>query len=89
MAFDFDMECWNLRQAYLLDVGLTQILANHETLPLVLPYKNPCRLLIHDNFFGSLGLRLLVWNELGRSQPFQPMRDLSMLQSLTFNLVCE
>ena len=40
------------------------------------PCKNPCRVFIHDNLFGPLGLHLLVWNELGRSWPFQLMRDL-------------
>ena len=30
-----------------------------------------CRLFIHDNLLGPLGLHLLlVWNDLGRSQPF-------------------
>jgi hypothetical protein len=42
-----------------------------------------------DYFLGPLGLHLLVWNELGRSQPFQPMRDLSVQWSRAFNLVCE
>ena len=43
----------------------------------------PCRLFIHELFFGPLGLHLLVWSELGRSPPFRPMR------ALTFPVVQE
>ena len=30
------------------------------------PCRTPCRLFIHEIFFGSLGLHLRVWSELGR-----------------------
>jgi hypothetical protein len=51
--------------------------------------KNLCTPLIHDNFFGSLGLHLLVQSELGWSSPFQPMRGFKMQWSRVFNHVCE
>ena len=38
------------------------------------PCRTPCRLFIHEVFFGPLGLHLRVWSELGRSPPFRPMR---------------
>ena len=60
----------NLRQAYLLEVGMTQDSDK--------PCRNPWRLFIHDNSLETLGLHLLVWSELGRSCSFQPMRDLKM-----------
>ena len=50
--------------------------------------KNPCKLYIHDNFFGLLGLHLLVWSELGWSWPFRRTRVLRMWWSLAFVLVC-
>ena len=33
-----------------------------------MPFRNPCRLVILDNFFGSLGFHLLVWSEVTESQ---------------------
>ena len=51
--------------------------------------RTPCRLFIHEIFFGLLGLHLRVWSELGRSPPFQPMRALRMQGSRAFSLVCE
>ena len=53
------------------------------------PCRTPCRLFIHELSFGPLGLHLLVWSELGRSPPFQPMRALTLPWSRAFNLVCE
>ena len=54
-----------------------------------LPCRNPCRLSIHEVFFGPLGLHLRVWSELGRSPPFWPMRALRLQWSWAFNVVCE
>jgi hypothetical protein len=46
-----------------------------------LPCKTPCRLFIHEVFFGPLGLHLRVWSELGCSTPFRPMRALGLQRS--------
>ena len=54
-----------------------------------LPCRTPCRLFIHELFFGPLGLHLLVWSELGWSPPFRPMRALTLPWSKAFSLVCE
>jgi hypothetical protein len=54
-----------------------------------MPCRTPCRLFVHELFLGPLGLHLLVWNELGRSPPFQPTRALTLPWSGAFNLVCE
>jgi len=81
--------CQNLRPAYLLRVGLTRIPAHHDILCVVCHCRNPCRLFIHDNFFGSLGLHFLVWSELGQSWPFQPMRDVGMQWSWPCSPMCE
>lgn len=53
--------------------------------------RDPCRLFIHDKFlWGTLGLHLLVWSSaLGRSWPFQPMRDRGMQWPWPCNLMCE
>ena len=48
------------------------------------PSRTPCRLFIHEVFFGSLGLHLGVWSELGRSPPFWPMRALRLQWSWAF-----
>ena len=53
------------------------------------PCRNPCDFFIHGNFFGPLGLYLLLWSELGQYQPFWPMRDLRMHWWRAFNLSCE
>ena len=53
------------------------------------PCRIPCRLFIHEVFFGPLGLHLRVWSELGRSPPFRPMRALRLQWSWAFSLVCE
>ena len=53
------------------------------------PCRTPCRLFIHELFFGPLGLHLLVWSELGRSPPFRPMRVLRLQWSWAAALVCE
>ena len=42
------------------------------------PQGGHANLFIHDNFFRPLDLHLLVWNELKRSRPFWPMRDLGV-----------
>ena len=52
-------------------------------------WRNPCKLFIHDNFFGPVDLHLLVRSELGQSRSFRPMRKLGMQWSQTFSLVCE
>ena len=51
--------------------------------------RTPCRLFIHEFFFGPLGLHLRVRSELGRSPPFRPMRALRSQWSWAFSLVCE
>ena len=51
--------------------------------------RTPCRLFIHDVFFGPLGLHLRVWSEFGQSLAFWPMRTLRLQWSRAFNLVCE
>ena len=53
------------------------------------PCRTPCRLFIHEIFFGPLGLHLRVWSELRRSPPFQPMTSLKLQWSRAFSLVCE
>ena len=53
------------------------------------PRCTPCKLFIHEVFFGPLGLHLSVWSELRRSPPFRPMRALRLQWSQAFNLVCE
>ena len=53
------------------------------------PCRTPCRLSIHEVFFGPLGLYLRVWSELGRSLPFRPMRALRLQWSWAFSLVWE
>ena len=54
------MVSWDLCQAYLLEVGLTKIPGDHETLPIVCHVGSPCRPFIHEVFFGPLGLHLFV-----------------------------
>ena len=51
--------------------------------------RNSSRFFIYDNIFGPWGLYLLVWSELGQSQPFSSMRDLRMQWSWAFRLVCQ
>ena len=53
------------------------------------PCRTPCKLFIHEVFYGSLGLHLRVCNELGRSSPFRPMTTLRLQWSWAFSLVCE
>ena len=77
-----DMVCWNLCHAYPLEVDLTQIPTNHETLSIV------CHVGIYVDF-SSTTISLLVWSDLGRSWPFWPMRNLGMQWARAFSLVCE
>jgi hypothetical protein len=72
----------NFPQAHLLEVGLTQIPVDHAPLSII------CHVGLHVDF-GPLGLHLLVWNELGQSPPFRPMRALTLPWSRAFSLVCE
>ena len=51
------------------------------------PCRTPCRLFIHEVFFGPLGLHLRVWSEFGRSPPFWPMRALRLQWSWAFSLL--
>ena len=53
------------------------------------PCRTTCKLFNHELFFGSLGIHLRVWNELGQSPPFWPMRTLRLQWSWAFSLVCE
>ena len=53
------------------------------------PCRTPCRLFIHEVFFGPLGLHIRVWSALGWSPPFRPMRALRLQWSHAFGLVCE
>ena len=62
---------------------------NHNTTFLVNHVRIHADFFIHDNFFGLVGLCLLVCIELGQSWPSQPMRDLRMQWSWAFNLVCK
>lgn len=44
------MICQKLRHVYILEVKLTQILVEHETLCMYsMPCRNPCRTPIHDD----------------------------------------
>jgi hypothetical protein len=79
--------CRNLRQAYFFEVGMTQILANNKKLICNMPCRTPCRLFIHENFFGILSLHLLVWSELGWSPPLRPIKALRLQWSQAFSLV--
>jgi hypothetical protein len=55
-----------------------------------LPCKNPRRLVIHKHFFGPLvDLPPPSVNELGRSRPIRPMRDLETQPSRASSLVRE
>lgn len=47
-----DIICQNLRQAYLLEVGMMQILTHHETISIISHVGIPCTLSINDNFFA-------------------------------------
>ena len=76
-----DMVCWNLRQAYLLEVA--KLYANSDA-PWSIIHSIPCSL-----FFGPLGLHLVVWSELVWFGFFWPMRDLRMQGSHAFNSVYE
>ena len=40
---------------------------------------------IYDDFFGSIGLNLLMWSEFGRSWPFWPMRGLGIQRTHAFS----
>ena len=53
------------------------------------PWRTPCRLSIHEVFFGPLVLHLREWSELGRAPPFRPMRALRLQWTWAFSLVCE
>ena len=72
----------------LLEVSLTSIPGDHETLSIVRHVE------LHIDFpsmKSSLGLHLRVWSELGRSPPFRRMRALKLdcKWSRAFSLVCE
>ena len=84
-----NMVCRNLYQDYLWEMGMTQILTDHEPLFTNFSCKTLCRLVNYDNFFRPWGLHLVGWIELGRSRPFRPIRDLRMQWSQAFSLMCE
>ena len=52
--------CQNMRHAYLLEVGLMQILAYHETLVIVHHARIHVNSSSMINFFGPLDLHLLA-----------------------------
>ena len=54
--------------------------------PWNLIHSSPCRVFIHEVFFGPLGLHLSVWSELERSPT---MRALRLQRSWAFSFVCE
>ena len=54
------MVSWNLHQAHLLEVGLTQIPTDHAPLSMTCHVGLHVRLFTHELFFGPLGLHLLV-----------------------------
>ena len=74
-ACTIDMVCQNLRQTYLLKVGLMRNSGIPWNIIHNVSNGNPCRLFIHEISFGPLRLHLLVWSKPKQSQPFQPMRD--------------
>jgi hypothetical protein len=79
----------NLHQAHLLEVGLTKVPGDHETLSIV------CHVGLHVDFSSmksSLGLYTFTYVcevKLGRSPPFRLMRAFRLQWSLAFNLACE
>ena len=79
----------DLRQAYLLEVGMTQISTNHETLSIICCLGIHIDFFVQDDFFGPLGLHLLVWSELKQCRLFWPLKDLRMQWWHAFSLVCE
>ena len=78
-----DMVCWNLVRP------TSQYYTGRPWNIILRPCKNPCKLFIHDNFFGRIGLHLLdLDSELGRSRPFRSMGgDLRMQWSRAFSLM--
>lgn len=48
-----NMVCWNLRQVYILEVGLTQILSNHGIGSTSHSFRDPCRFFIQGNLLGN------------------------------------
>ena len=75
----------NLRQSHFVEVGMTKIPGDHETLSIVRHVGLHVDFLIHEVFFAPLGLHLRVWSELGRSLPFGPMRALRLQWSWAFS----
>ena len=89
IRFSLDMVCWNLWNAYLVEVSLMQISANHKTSSIVYHVRNHVDVSIHVFSFGLLGLRILVWSELEQSRPLWPTRELKMHWSHAFSFMCE
>lgn len=87
LFYGHDMPKFVSGQAYLLEVGMMQILTDHETLSIISHVR------IHVHFSSmtiSLNVYLLLWSEHGRSQPFGPMRYLTIQWSRAVaSLVCE
>jgi hypothetical protein len=53
------------------------------------PCRTPCKLCIHEVFFGPLNLHLRMWSELVRSPPFRPTRALRLQWLRASSPVCE
>ena len=87
----WNLSCWNffLKNSCFLGicvmkVSLTKISERTRNLIHSPSCRTPCRLFIHEVFFGPLGLHLRVWSERGRSPPFRPMRALRLQWSQAF-----
>ena len=77
----------NLHQAYLLEMGLMQLPTYHKNL-FIINCVRPCRLFVHDNFFGPLGLYMLVQKWTWTVLAFWLVRDLRIEWSWAFSLIC-
>ena len=78
----------NFRQTHLLEVDLTKTPGDHKTLSTIRHVGFHVDISsVHEAFFSAF--RLHVWNELGQSPPFRPMRALRLQWSRAFSLVCE
>lgn len=81
-----DMACRNPCHTYLSEVSLLQISVDHDTLCYNMSCRNPCILFIHDNIFRYLGHHILMWKELGWSQPLRWSLDgLNQWEILDYN----
>ena len=89
----WNLSCWKKYYKIMVSRNLPRKVNENSGRPWNLihsmPCKTPCRLSIHEIFFGPWGLHLRVWSELGRSTPFRPMRALRLQWSRAFSSVCD